>query len=168
MDIRIYNKKASTELDFNIQGGGVPEDKIKEITKIISDIVKKKNSEIFKLDYQFDILKNYDLEFDDSDSDLGKLWPEDKEKDDKKGYKISIGELFDLLAIANIKIWHLEERISKLSKSKKDKDKIEMGELTRLIRAANRERVSMKEELNLRLEGKTRALGKVEHTKLGR
>ena len=86
----------------------------------------------------------------------------------KKGYKISIGELFDLLAISNIKIWHLEERISKLSKSTKDKDKIEMGELTRLIRAANRERVSMKEELNLRLEGKTRALGKVEHTKLGR
>lgn len=86
----------------------------------------------------------------------------------KKGYKISIGELFDHLTISNIKIWHLEERISKLSSSKKDKDKIEMGELTRLIRAANKERVAMKEELNLRIEGKTRALNKVEHTKLGR
>lgn len=85
-----------------------------------------------------------------------------------KGYQMSIGELFDHLAIANIKIWHLEERISKLSKSNKNKDKIEMGELVKLIREANLERVAMKEELNLRLEGKTRALNKVEHTKLGR
>ena len=87
---------------------------------------------------------------------------------EQKGYTISIGELIDVLTISNIKIWHLEERISKLTKSNKTKDKIELGELVKLIRAANRERVAMKEEFNLRLEGRTRALNKVEHTRLGR
>ncbi len=86
----------------------------------------------------------------------------------KENYTISLGELIDRLAITNIKMWHLDERISKLNKSGKKEDKIEAGELAGLTRDSNRERADLREELNLRLEGRSRGSNKIEYTKLGR
>ncbi len=86
----------------------------------------------------------------------------------RKGYTVSIGELIDRLAITNIKIWHLDAELANLNKSGKDKDKIRAGELAAITRDANSERVSVREEINLRLEGKTRGTTKIEYTKIGR
>ena len=85
-----------------------------------------------------------------------------------KGYTVSMGELIDRIAITNIKMWHLDKRISILNKSRKKKDKIEAGELAALTRDANRERADLREEINLRLEGRSRGSNKIEYTKLGR
>ena len=83
-------------------------------------------------------------------------------------YKISIGELIDRLSIMNIKIWHLDTELSILNKSKKKKDKIRAGELAALTRDANRERTDLREEINLKLEGRSRGTNKIEYTNLGR
>ena len=84
-----------------------------------------------------------------------------------KGYTVSMGELIDRISITNIKMWHLDKRISKLNKSGKQEDKIEAGELAGLTRDSNRERADLREEINLRLEGRSRGSNKIEYTKLG-
>lgn len=85
-----------------------------------------------------------------------------------KRYDVSIGELIDRLAITNIKIWHLDSKLAELNKSKKKEDKIEAGEIAAITRDANNERVAVREEINLRIEGKTRGTSKIEYTRLGR
>jgi hypothetical protein len=80
----------------------------------------------------------------------------------QKGYKVSIGELIDKISIVNIKMWHMDEALSKTD------DKVKKGEYADIARQLNRERTDLREEINLRLEGKSRGSNKIEYTGVGR
>ena len=79
-----------------------------------------------------------------------------------KGFTISIGELIDRLSIANVKVWKAEEAMSKVTKNK------EVAKYALMIRAMNRERSELREEINSRLEGRTRGTTKINYPNLGR
>ena len=78
------------------------------------------------------------------------------------GYKVSIGELIDKLSIVNIKMWHMDEAMSKAT------DKAKAGEYALIARDLNRERSDLREEINIRLEGQSRGSNKIEYTGVGR
>ena len=80
-------------------------------------------------------------------------------------FVISIGELIDRLSIVNIKQWHFDEAIAK-AKEKKDFDKA--GRLAMITKDLNKERADLREEINLRLEGKTTSGAESEHADIGR
>ena len=79
-----------------------------------------------------------------------------------KGFTISIGELIDRLSIANVKVWKAEEAMSKVTSDK------EVAKYALMIRAMNRERSELREEINSRLEGRTRGTTKIAYPNLGR
>ena len=79
-----------------------------------------------------------------------------------KGFTISVGELIDRLSIANVKVWKAEEAMSKVKGSK------DIAKYALMIRAVNRERSELREEINSRLEGRTRGSAKLNYGKLGR
>ena len=78
------------------------------------------------------------------------------------GFTVSIGELIDRLSIVNIKMWHMDEAISKTD------DKIKKGEYADIARNLNKERTDLREEINIRLEGRSRGTNKIEYTGVGR
>lgn len=77
-------------------------------------------------------------------------------------FTISIGELIDRLSIANVKVWKAEEAMSKVKNDK------EIAKYALMIRAVNRERSELREEINSRLEGRTRGTNKLGYPGLGR
>jgi hypothetical protein len=77
-------------------------------------------------------------------------------------YSVSIGELIDKLAIVNIKMWHMDEALARTD------DPVKKGEYADIARNLNRERTSLREEINLRLEGYSRGSDKIEYTGVGR
>lgn len=80
----------------------------------------------------------------------------------RTGFTISIGELIDRLSIANVKVWKAEEAMSKTI------NKHEIADYALMIRAMNRERSELREEINSRLEGRTRGTTKLGYPGLGR
>jgi len=79
-----------------------------------------------------------------------------------RGFTVSIGELIDRLSIANVKVWKAEESMSKVKNSK------DIAQFALMIRAMNRERSELREEINSRLEGRTRGTTKISYPGLGR
>ena len=79
-----------------------------------------------------------------------------------KGFTISIGEIIDRLSIANVKVWKAEEAMSKTKDSK------EIAKYAIMVRTMNRERSELREEINSRLEGRTRGTTKINYPNLGR
>jgi predicted nucleic acid-binding Zn-ribbon protein len=75
------------------------------------------------------------------------------------GFSISTGELIDRLSIANIKVWRSEEA---MSAAKTDK---EIARYALMIRAMNKERSEIREEINQRLDGRQRGTIKIEYGK---
>lgn len=80
----------------------------------------------------------------------------------QKGFTVSIGELIDRLSITNIKMWHMDEAIAKTD------DPVKKGEYADIARNLNRERTDLREEINMRLEGRSRGTNKIEYTGVGR
>lgn len=80
-------------------------------------------------------------------------------------FVISIGELIDRISILNVKIWHTEEAVSQ---AKNDKDMNKVADLALMLRALNRERASLREEINVSIEGASRGSTKVNYVDLGR
>lgn len=88
-----------------------------------------------------------------------------------KGFIVSIGELIDRISILNIKVWKTEEEINKI-KNNTTINKLEQNEkianYALMIRDLNTERSNLREEINFRLEGRTRGTKKIEYFGLGR
>ena len=84
---------------------------------------------------------------------------------EKSGYTISIGELIDRISIVNVKMWHLDAGIAEANKKG---DNNTAGVLAGLARDQNRERSDLREEINMRLEGKSRGTNKIEYAGVGR
>lgn len=88
-----------------------------------------------------------------------------KEIEKKAGYTISIGELIDRISIVNIKMWHLDAKVAE--ENKKDNHEI-AGKLAGMSRELNKERADLREEINMRLEGRSRGTNKIEYAGVGR
>ena len=78
------------------------------------------------------------------------------------GYVVPIGELIDQLSICNIKMWHTDEGISR---AEKDGDYENAGKLAVMARQLNAKRADLREEINIRLEGKGAGTNKIEYCK---
>ena len=80
-------------------------------------------------------------------------------------FTISIGELIDRISIINVKIWHAEE---KFTRAKEENDKENMANIAVLTRELNRERASLREEINHCIEGKGRGSTKLNYLEASR
>ncbi len=88
-----------------------------------------------------------------------------KKEEEKRGYTVSIGELIDRISIVNVKMWHMDAGISEANKKG---DNETAGKLAGIARALNCERADLREEINMRLEGKSRGTNKIEYAGVGR
>jgi len=79
-----------------------------------------------------------------------------------EGYKVPIGELIDQLSICNIKMWHTDEGISK---SEREGDYDQAGRMAVMARQLNAKRADLREEINIRLEGRGAGTNKIEYCK---
>lgn len=79
-----------------------------------------------------------------------------------EGYRVPIGELIDQLSICNIKMWHTDEGISK---AEKNGDFADAGRLAVMARQLNAKRADLREEINIRLDGRGAGTNKIEYCK---
>ena len=78
------------------------------------------------------------------------------------GYTVPIGEIIDQLSICNIKMWHTDEGISKAEASG---DYAQAGKLAVMARQLNAKRADLREEINIRLDGRGAGTNKIEYCK---
>jgi len=78
------------------------------------------------------------------------------------GYTVPIGEIIDQLSICNIKMWHTDEGISK---AEAGGDYAQAGKLAVMARQLNAKRADLREEINMRLDGRGAGTNKIEYCK---